>query len=223
MYRWIKADVFTSEQLRGLLRTSLDQDHLFYGLGEKGTNSVFTRAFAVLIIPLVVGKHLANPFLEQEEISHAVNRVLDYMDQEKDIRGYVYKKGWAHAIAHGADAIDELALVPTVTKDELNRMLTTIQLKFLNTHEVFLDEEEERMTTAIVSIMDRHVFSRDELTEWIEGFANHVTRETCQFLPEHLLNIKLLLQALINRLMSSGSEYQSLIPVIQTTKKKLYA
>jgi hypothetical protein len=61
--KWITNGVFREKELRGLLLQALSEDYLFYGIGEVGTNSVFKRAFSVLIPPLVLTVHETKLFL----------------------------------------------------------------------------------------------------------------------------------------------------------------
>lgn len=41
--KWIEDGAFTFKQLKELLNISLDENHLFYKIGEEETDSVFTR------------------------------------------------------------------------------------------------------------------------------------------------------------------------------------
>lgn len=54
--RWALRDQFTTDQLRQLLNIDTGDRHLFYRLGEKETDSVFTRTFSMLstALPLFV-------------------------------------------------------------------------------------------------------------------------------------------------------------------------
>ena len=36
------------------------------------------------------------------------NNLISYYSKEKDLRTYVEEWGWADAVSHGADALDEL-------------------------------------------------------------------------------------------------------------------
>lgn len=45
---WIMKPMFTPDQLRWLLNCSMDEEHLFYRIGEQATDSVFTRTFSAL-------------------------------------------------------------------------------------------------------------------------------------------------------------------------------
>lgn len=95
---WIGHGEFTENQLSELLHISLDEQHLFYGIGEKDTDSVFTRTFSVLIIPLIMGKDREQPFLSKEEVMFTKKKLMKYMELEQDLRGYVEEMGWAHSL-----------------------------------------------------------------------------------------------------------------------------
>lgn len=51
--QWIPGKVLTTNELLQLLSVILDSDHLLYKLGESDTDSVFTRSFSMLVIPLL--------------------------------------------------------------------------------------------------------------------------------------------------------------------------
>jgi Protein of unknown function (DUF2785) len=174
MAEWISNDRFTTEQLRELLNISMDHDHLFYGLGEVDNDSVYTRAFSVLMIPLIINVHIRTPFLQPDEVNRIVRETIRYLDGEKDYRGYDDIKGWAHAVAHAADALDELALVETVDHEHLQSMLMVIQIKVCCSKSVYIDNEDERLVTAVVSIMNRNLISLDEMNDWLVVFKNSI-------------------------------------------------
>lgn len=201
MANWITNDQFTVEQLRELLNISMDRDHLFYGLGEVDTDSVFTRAFSVLMIPLIINAHIRNPFLQPDEVNSVVRDTIQYLNGEKDYRGYVDTKGWAHAIAHAADALDELALVETVDHDQLVSILNVIQSKVCCSKSIYADEEDERMVTAVVSIMNRTLIHPEELSDWLDGFIICISRCDAR-LEKYKLesNIKLFMRSLYFRI-----------------------
>ena len=54
--------------------------------------------------------------MEQDLVQHTVNKVIHYMMEEKDTRGFIEGKGWAHAVAHGVDALDALTKDPFLKK-----------------------------------------------------------------------------------------------------------
>ena len=83
------------KKLRGLMLQAISPDYLFYKIGEKGTDSVFKRAFSVLIPPLILSVHEREPLLSEEQLYSVAEQVLEYVYLEEDVRGYVEGKGWA--------------------------------------------------------------------------------------------------------------------------------
>lgn len=66
------------------------------------------------------------------------------MQEERDYRGYDEDKGWAHAIAHGADALDDLAQCSELDQADLFTILDLVYDKITITERVYSDGEDER-------------------------------------------------------------------------------
>ena len=66
---------FDSQQLGILLNTVLDDEHLFHGLGEQETDSVFMRSFSSLAIASFVAQHRAHPFLTAQAVGETHRRI----------------------------------------------------------------------------------------------------------------------------------------------------
>src|SRR6056297_2433499 len=56
MANWISNDVYDRDELKEILNICLDEDHLFYQIGNKNNDSVFTRTFSVLQIAVLINK-----------------------------------------------------------------------------------------------------------------------------------------------------------------------
>src|SRR5882762_8354043 len=97
----------TPEELEKLLITALDNGHLFYRIGEFDTDSVFMRSFSNLVIAALLYSDAQRLTFSAQIIQRTKKALLEYARSEKDWRGYVEEKGWAHAMAHLADALDE--------------------------------------------------------------------------------------------------------------------
>ncbi len=201
MFYWIKDNKITSDKLKELLSISIDDNHLFFRIGEVGTDSVFTRSFSILLVPLILMKHRQNNFLSEKDIHEVYARVVDYFIKEQDLRGYVKDKGWVHSIAHAADALDDLAICSEIGNEELLYMLEIIKKKVLINNYVYINEEDERLVTAIVSILDRNLISNEDLCEWIRSFSDI---EKTGIYPEDdnlLANVKIMLRSLYFRII----------------------
>jgi len=169
--KWAGADLYTPDQYRAILNTALDQTHAFFGLGERDTDSVFTRSFSMLLAVLPIYKHRLTPIFAPHEIRAALDRVLDYFTREIDLRGYVEVKGWAHAVAHTADLLDEFAQCEEIDRDGLLRTIDVIKAKLLAADSVFIAEEDERLAYAVLSLFGRGVLIERDIEPWIKAFA----------------------------------------------------
>ncbi len=167
---WIENGVFDSVELRKILEISMDEKHMFYKIGEDGTDSAFTRTFSVLMVASTLYRNNANEFLTKEEVDLANEKVVRYMKDEKDLRGYVEGIGWAHSAAHTADALAELARCPKTGEAELKKILDAIRFKALSRNYTFVDKEDERMVTAVVNVLDRNILSSEDFGRWLKGF-----------------------------------------------------
>src|SRR5690606_19981913 len=77
-------------------------------------------------------------------------------------------KGWAHAIAHGADAIGVLGQSPHLAGDELAVMLDVLAERILVRAPVPLSAgEPDRVAAAVLLILRRNVVSLEFLESWI--------------------------------------------------------
>ncbi len=83
---------FRQKELRGLMLQAISPDYLFYKIGGKGTDSVFKRAFSVLIPPLILSVHEREPLLSEEQLYSVAEQVLEYVYLEEDVRGYGRRK-----------------------------------------------------------------------------------------------------------------------------------
>ena len=70
---------------------------------------MFLYSFSMLWLALIVEHDTQKPALPGEDIALIVAAALAYFAAERDLRGLVPVKGWAHAIAHSADLFAALA------------------------------------------------------------------------------------------------------------------
>jgi hypothetical protein len=171
--RWVTTGVFSKVQLKQILDTVLDDKHLFYKIGEKDTNSVFMRAFSVLIVASIVYAHREDSFLDYKELIAVKNKVIKYMEDEKDVRGYIVEGGWAHTAAHSSDTLDELGLCKEFGREELFEILKAIKLKVSIDYHAYICYEDERLAYATNSLISRDLLTEEELSQWIKSFSEY--------------------------------------------------
>lgn len=146
-------ELITEEKLVDLLTTALGDEYLFYEIGDVGTDNIFKRSFSVLLIALILGKDLEKSFIPLQLLDRVRNELLLYLDLEQDLRGFVSEKGWAHSVAHTADAIDELVKNPKVDVEFFPPIFQGLANKALTFADVYIADEEERLLAPIMTML----------------------------------------------------------------------
>lgn len=141
------------ELLNELLDICLS-DLLFRGIGENGTDTVFTRSFTTLLITLILYRDNEDNFLSQSMVYKIKDKLIDYINLEKDLRGYVPVKGWAHSIAHVADGFDELVKNPKVNQEFYLDILKSLWNKIFVSTSVYIHDEDERILIPILEMLN---------------------------------------------------------------------
>lgn len=201
LFNWISKSRFTSEELKVLLNISLDGSHLFYKLYDKEEDAVFKRAFSVLVVALIINEHRKEDFLSEEVLYEVKDKLIEYMLNERDVRGYVEVKGWAHSAAHTADALDELVQCDCFNKSDLADVLNSIKVKVCIGHYVYIDEESERMVTTVESAFSRKALSNSEIVQWLREFIIENPKNSYMDNFHLKVNIKGFLRSLYFRLL----------------------
>jgi hypothetical protein len=192
--------LISPEMLSDLTMKVITNDHIFYRIGEVGTDSVFRRSFSMLLLPLILIYHRSQPFLSKEEIYRIKDALLRYEKEEKDRRGFVDVKGWAHSAAHYADALDDLARCSEMGTSDLREILHTLTSLLCRQDETYCWGEDDRFATVILAILGSQLLSHEELEEWIHNLAETSLAVTVH--PQKMIlrsNIKNFLQSLYFR------------------------
>ncbi|MBN8233694.1 DUF2785 domain-containing protein [Halobacillus kuroshimensis] len=215
---FIERGHYSNDQLKNILQSVLNKNYLFYRIGtsKQEEDAVFKRSFSVLLIPPIMQKHREAPFLKEEDVHRVWEHLKKYMQQEKDHRGYVEGKGWAHAMAHAADAIYSTAACEEITREEILHMLPVIREQFL-IDQPYLFDEEERMVTAVLMMFRKidHV----ERMEWLETLL--YIRDGWQDPKEDIIinNSKHFMRAMYFRMLEG--DYRELRQVLENLLREL--
>lgn len=144
----------TDEELVHLLEKSLSDEYLFYEIGEVGTDNIFKRSFSALLIALLLGKDLEKSFISLPLLDKVRDELLLYLDLEQDLRGYVPQKGWAHSVAHTAEAIDELVKNPKLNVQHFAAIYQALINKVFTSSNVYIADEDEHLLTPIMTMLE---------------------------------------------------------------------
>ncbi|MGD6795503.1 DUF2785 domain-containing protein [Metabacillus indicus] len=143
---------------------------MFKGIGEKETDTVFTRAFTTLLITLILYRdNQEEDFISATKINNIKDKLMKYIVLEKDLRGYVSGKGWAHSMAHAADAFEVLVNNPKISRDDFPEIVSILWSKVLTSTSVYLHDEDERLLLPILSMVEKGMNATE-----IEGLLQHL-------------------------------------------------
>ncbi|SCX87504.1 DUF2785 domain-containing protein [Lysinibacillus fusiformis] len=219
-YMWIKEENrFSEEELRSLLTVLTDENHLFYNIGSKDDQSVFTRTFSALPIALIIQRHRQNPFLNQEEIEQLMQAMLRYYNEEKDLRGYLSVGGWAHSASHGADVFVELVQCEESSIAMLHEVLVAISGMLHNGIHIFSDEDDERLVNIVDTMIDKELLPHQEIADWISCLAQccDLPRSRSQVIAR--VNSKNFLRSLYFRRRQDSQENELKTAILGTEAK----
>lgn len=168
---WIlHKDVFSREELlefeekwRGNLRA---------GIGERGTDSIYLRAFSALCLSAIAEREAKAPFLGEARYRALLDAAADYLKDERDLRGFDATHGWMHATAHTADLLAALARHPLFAKADQASVLKAITVRLEAAHEIFSYGEQDRLANVAAAIAERADFDRAGFHAWLVEMNN---------------------------------------------------
>ena len=175
---WVSAGVY-DELLQGLGDGMVSG--LAAGLGESGTDTVLRRSFSALILGECLERDNAQHLVPADTVLGWGDRLAGWYLRERDLRGYLPGKGWAHAAAHGADALGALAGSEAMGGEELGVLLDVVTERLFNTAGVpLLYDEHDRLALAAMRILGRDLVGTDVLESWMHRLGEaagpaHVT------------------------------------------------
>lgn len=160
--------MLTSEQMIQLLEIVLDDNHLFYAIGEVNTDSVFMRSFCNLVVAAILYTGAKETVFSQQIVERTKQALLRYAREERDWRGYIDGKGWAHAMAHLADALDECAQHPAMEPQDRVDILQAIR-RLAQLPEPLYHEEDMRLAASAQHIIIGRQVDEAFLDNWLES------------------------------------------------------
>lgn len=138
------------------------------GLGDHGTDTVFRRSFSALVLAECIDRDTRVRRQPQTRIMQWGDRLAAWYVRERDLRGFVPGKGWAHAAANGADALGALARSPYFGATELTVLLDVVADRVLDPATPTLQHgEPDRIAHAVMEILRRDRVPLSVVEPWI--------------------------------------------------------
>jgi hypothetical protein len=166
---WLDQDRYTLEQIRPYIPRLVI--NLQTGLGERDTDTVFTRAFSILFLAEIIHHDNKDPFLEKDDVQSILVKGLTYLKEERDPRGYIPEKGWAHTLAHTADLLYVLSSNRFLARAELEQILNAITEKLTEPIDwVYPYGEDDRLVQAVLGAIQRKLLDEFFYKQWLNSF-----------------------------------------------------
>jgi len=221
----IDEDMLSKSEVSNLLKLALSEEHLFHKLGALEDDSVFNRSFTALIIGAIIGYH--NDKLEEEgqailsktEVVEAFHKVMEYFKKERDVRGYVDVKGWAHSAAHTGDTLANFAICIELDKEHMLEILKGIREKVTIDYYVYKNVEAERITSTIMYISKRDDINDEDIIEWIRSFNDLEQPKDNPQYHNFIENVKNFLRSMYFRFKVKGVNSEILIEIEKVLNK----
>lgn len=187
----------TFEQKKQIYFYVSNKENLLVGIGKQEDDSVFQRSFLALTIALLLISNKKSDFLEEKEVMLLFDLTIQLLRNEKDTRSFVEGSGWAHSTAHTADALDEFVYQVSIKQQQVKVMLNGIDYFYKHTNTILTGEEDERLSTILISALQEQKIDLAEILIWLESFSKNIPKQ----LPEiKLINSKQFIQTLLIKL-----------------------
>ncbi|WP_134768630.1 DUF2785 domain-containing protein [Nocardioides sp. 1609] len=147
------------------------------GLGLVEDDTVFRRSFSALVLAECVLRDNNRPLVLGGKVLQWGDAIATWMLRERDLRGFVPGKGWAHAIAHGADALGTLAQSPHFGPPELTVVLDVVaDVLCARVDRLFSNGEPDRLAAATMYVLRRNQLPIEVLEPWVNRITEHARR-----------------------------------------------
>ncbi|EKB5971032.1 DUF2785 domain-containing protein [Listeria monocytogenes] len=197
-FEWLVGqDNLTTDQKRRIYNYAVNKNNLLFKINIIDSDAVFQRSFLALIIALLLENNKVHNFLTNNEIRKTLNLLIELLEKEKNTHSFIEEKGWAHCIAHTADALDELIYQRTISEIDVKKIMTAITFFYKTNPNILTGEEDERLSNILITALFEQKIYIKEVKIWLNSLSEAIPNH----LPEiPLINIKQFTQTLLIKL-----------------------
>lgn len=197
-FEWLVGqDNLTTDQKRRIYNYAVNKNNLLFKINIIDSDAVFQRSFLALIIALLLENNKVHNFLTDNEIRKTLNLLIELLEKEKNTHSFIEEKGWAHCIAHTADALDELIYQSTISEIDVKKIMTAITFFYKTNPNILTGEEDERLSNILITALFEQKINIEEVKNWLNSLSEAIPNH----LPEiPLINIKQFTQTLLIKL-----------------------
>ncbi|MCY62858.1 DUF2785 domain-containing protein [Listeria monocytogenes serotype 4c] len=197
-FEWfVGQDNLTTYQKRRIYNYAVNKNNLLFKINIIDSDAVFQRSFLALIIALLLENNKVHNFLTDNEIRKTMNLLIELLEKEKNTHSFIKEKGWAHCIAHTADALDELIYQRTISEIDVKKIMTAITFFYKTNPNILTGEEDERLSNILITALFEQKINIEEVKNWLNSLSEAIPNH----LPEiPLINIKQFTQTFLIKL-----------------------
>lgn len=146
-------------------------------------DGVYLRSFSALALSLIAKRDLDEPFLDPAGRRALLAAARDYAHRESDLRGHTGERGWAHAAAHTADLLRQLAKHPALTDDDRAIILDAVAGFIVRRHGHILAYGEDGRLAQPVLEAARRGLGADRVDAWLAALSAPLGERGASFDP----------------------------------------
>lgn len=197
-FEWLVGqDNLTTDQKRRIYNYAVNKNNLLFKINIIDSDAVFQRSFLALIIALLLENNKVHTFLTDNEVRKTMNLLIELLEKEKNTHSFIEEKGWAHCIAHTADALDELIYQRTISEIDVKKIMTAITFFYKTNLNILTGEEDERLSNILITALFEQKINIEEVKNWLNSLSEAIPNH----LPEiPLINIKQFTQTILIKL-----------------------
>lgn len=146
---------------------------LLSNLARRGATAILS-SFSALTLAEVARTDRIKPWMTDADRHELVEASARFLSGIRDYRAFSDQDGFIHAAAHGADLAVQLALNPSINKQQLDRLLNALatQVAPRDSTVAYWAGEPDRLARAVLFIAQRKLHSDAEWKAWFAAIMD---------------------------------------------------
>lgn len=171
--------VFETNQLFLIVRCLIQDNVLFSHIDELDNDGVFYRSFAIFVLSMLrhANRKGGNKFISDEAEQTLFINFATYIALERDTRGFVGDKGWAHAFMHIGNLMSEFMHDDKVQRADKIFLLTILIEKLKRLDTPLIMGENRRLIGLITDLVNTNELYAKYFLQQLKQWRQEMTRQ----------------------------------------------
>ncbi|MBI0092154.1 DUF2785 domain-containing protein [Lactobacillus sp. M0403] len=175
--RGFSENAFNQKQIQVIIDSFIQNRDLFRQINQPENDAVFLRTFSALLGALILESDNDKPILTDSDRQLLFDWSIRYLKEEKDFRGYVTNKGWAHSVAHGSDFLGATLNHHDFKPKSVSAIFEVITSIFQNLKNPFVDDEEQRIAFAFFQGVHFQKIASADFNSFVDDFDKKIYQQ----------------------------------------------